>query len=239
MNILIVDDNEINGILLEQMLKVKGYSSLRASSGAEALRILKERMDIRVVIADIMMPEMNGLELLRIIKESYLLKDLPVIMCSSLADIDQVRLAVALGCASYIIKPVNRDLLAQKITQALGNSKPILATEQELMVQHGMDAETYINMVQSFLKLIEVGVESIEATLSSKPNAAPLQLQPILEGATIMGAKQLEARIEDFMGKMGNKHDIKLELVRVLRDMQHVASHLKEQLEKRNLPKTA
>src|SRR5690242_12010671 len=109
MSILIVDDNEIFLILLDKMLKAHHHSVLWASSGVEALKTLENESDVRLVIADIMMPEMTGLELLRRMKQSVLLKDIPVILCSVMADIENVRQGAVLGCHSYLVKPVQRD----------------------------------------------------------------------------------------------------------------------------------
>lgn len=230
MNILIVDDNEINAILLAQTLKVKGYSSIRALSGAEALAVLRDRTDISLVLADIMMPEMDGLELLQKIKEEW--RDLPVIMCSAVTDLDRVRQAVMLGCDSYIVKPVDRELLVQKIAHAL---KPVIGAEKEIMFEHQMDYDTYLTLARSFLKLLEEESGVLEEVIKSKTPSPPFQLQRVAEAASLMGAKQLQSRVEDVLDGQVNNMDVKLELGRMLRDMQQVASVLKDRLDPKKI----
>jgi CheY-like chemotaxis protein len=91
MSILIVEDNPINDKILEVNLQNKGYQTILAQSAKKALELLTSAPQIQLIIADIMMPEMDGLELLAKIKEQPEWRDIPVIMCSALADIETVK----------------------------------------------------------------------------------------------------------------------------------------------------
>jgi len=80
MSILIVEDNPVSMKILELNIKKHGYSTISAKNGREALECLGRHLDIQLVLTDIMMPEMDGLEMLCIMKQKPELRDLPVII---------------------------------------------------------------------------------------------------------------------------------------------------------------
>ena len=99
-----------------------------SSSGTEeeALECLQSTPDIQLVITDIVMPEMDGLELLRTMKEHAEWKEIPVIMSTVLADLETVKKAAGMGCRDYVAKPIHPAQLIQKVRQALGDRRVIL-----------------------------------------------------------------------------------------------------------------
>ncbi len=108
MSILIVDDSELSAKIIEVNLRKKRLETISASNGKEALEILESRGDVQMVIADIVMPEMDGLELLEKIRCSADFSDMPVVLCSSAADEENVRRAAQLGCRHYLVSLFNR-----------------------------------------------------------------------------------------------------------------------------------
>ena len=103
--ILIVDDNQSNRELLERRLKKYGFTCVQASGGKEALNILKKE-DIDLILLDVLMPDMNGIEVLNEIRNSDLQPDLPVIMVSGFDDVRSVAKCIAIGASDYLSKPV-------------------------------------------------------------------------------------------------------------------------------------
>jgi DNA-binding NtrC family response regulator len=100
--ILVVDDEEMMRGLLSKILEKDGYSILSASSGAEALKIIDEGK-VDLVITDVKMPEMNGFDLLKHIKEKT--PQVGVIVMTAFGDAYTVRDALLLGADEYITKP--------------------------------------------------------------------------------------------------------------------------------------
>ena len=87
MSILIVEDNPVSARMLEVTLQKNGYSTVRARTGREALDELREHgTQIEMVITDIMMPEMDGLELFSAIRSNPKWRSLPVVVASAAAD---------------------------------------------------------------------------------------------------------------------------------------------------------
>jgi CheY-like chemotaxis protein len=231
MSILIVDDNEIIRILIEKMLRANHYSTLTAANGQEALTTLESPSDIRLVIADIMMPGITGLEMLKRMKASPLLKDIPVILCSVLADIENVRQGALLGCHSYLVKPIQRDLLLQKVAQALAATRPVVASLRSIQTKFGLEPKTCVDVVQAFLRVMKEDLKALESNAKQPADALPqLHLKQLAEAASILGAEQLESRISDVLVAQETKADANIHLMKLTRDMQILISVIEPQI---------
>ncbi|MGI5844985.1 MAG: EAL domain-containing protein [Candidatus Xenobium sp.] len=104
--ILVVDDQGVDRLLMEHYLEDNGFNPTSVASCEEALeKIANEEFDL--VLLDIIMPGMGGLELLRILREKYTLTELPVIMATSKSESSDVIEALELGANDYITKPVD------------------------------------------------------------------------------------------------------------------------------------
>lgn len=118
--IVAVDDS---GIVLKRMMKIFGEDfDLHAFSvGKRALAFLKDRTP-DLIILDIEMPEINGYEMLKMIKEREHLKSVPVIFLTSNNDRNSVVKAVAGGANDYVVKPIDEEILLDKVHTALAVS---------------------------------------------------------------------------------------------------------------------
>ena len=120
-NLLIVDDSTAIRKILMRVLSQTGLplgQILEAGDGREALKLI-EAHDIALILSDINMPNMNGLELLRALRASEKWHDVPVVMITTEGGQARVEEAVALGAASYVRKPFNADLLRDKLATLL------------------------------------------------------------------------------------------------------------------------
>ena len=117
--LLVVDDNEDNRYTLTRRLNREGYRNLStANDGRAALDMLRAgKFDL--VLLDIMMPELNGYEVLEQLKADAQLRDIPVIMISALEEIDSVIRCVELGAEDYLSKPFNPTLLRARVGASL------------------------------------------------------------------------------------------------------------------------
>jgi DNA-binding NtrC family response regulator len=113
--ILVVDDDEMVRDVLEQLLQRKGYNIKGVGGAKEALAYLKcNRVDL--VVTDIVMPEMDGFELLQVIKKSF--PDIGVIMMTGYGDAGSVKEALSLGADEYFTKPFKGQEVALIIERA-------------------------------------------------------------------------------------------------------------------------
>ena len=113
--LLVVDDNEDNRYTLTRRLNREGYQNLTtANNGREALeRLTSQPFDL--VLLDVMMPDMNGYEVLEHVKANASLRDVPIIMISALDEIDSVIRCIELGAEDYLNKPFNPVLLRARV----------------------------------------------------------------------------------------------------------------------------
>jgi len=117
LTVLAVDDDMINLKLLKSMLgKMEGIKEvIEAKNGADAINVLKERNDIDMILLDIIMPVMGGLEMLQVVRADENLKQLPIIVLTT----DETKKTEALekGANGFLMKPVRAADVAAKIKE--------------------------------------------------------------------------------------------------------------------------
>ena len=116
--ILIVDDSEINRAMLKEILG-EGYEYLEAENGLRAIEILRRRTDIALVLLDLIMPEMNGFDVLRVMQCYAWQEEIPVIVISAAEDTRSVERAYDMGVADYIRRPFERVMVLRRVKNAL------------------------------------------------------------------------------------------------------------------------
>jgi class 3 adenylate cyclase len=129
--LLVVDDNKVNRLLLSRNLELQGHRVATAENGRVALAMLRQE-PFDLVLLDIEMPEMNGFEVLGELVADRRLRDLPVIVTSSLEGLDNVVRCIELGAEDYLAKPVNPVLLEARIGASL-EKKRLRDQQKELM----------------------------------------------------------------------------------------------------------
>ena len=116
--LLVVDDNEVNRDILARRLSRQGYAVTTAEHGRAALARLAER-PYDLVLLDVMMPEMNGYQVLQRMKADRSLRHIPVIVISALDEVDSVVRCIELGAEDYLPKPFNPVLLRARLEACL------------------------------------------------------------------------------------------------------------------------
>ena len=115
--LLVADDNKVNRLLLARSLELQGHRASMAENGRVALEMLaREPFDL--LLLDIEMPEMTGFEVLERMSGDAQLRDIPVIVTSSLEGLDNIVRCIELGAEDYLPKPVNAVLLKARIAPA-------------------------------------------------------------------------------------------------------------------------
>ena len=116
--ILIADDSEINRALLKEILG-DGYDYLEAEDGAAAVELMRQRTDISLLLLDLMMPGMDGFDVLRVMKYHTWLDEIPVIVISAAEDTANIERAYDLGVADYIRRPFERIMVLRRVKNIL------------------------------------------------------------------------------------------------------------------------
>lgn len=117
--ILVVEDNELNLKFFRDLLMIHGYTTLETMDGREALEMVREhRPDL--VLMDIQLPDISGLEVARLIKEDDSLKSIPIVAVTAHAMMGDAEMVVSGRCEAYLTKPISGPSLIQTIEKVLG-----------------------------------------------------------------------------------------------------------------------
>jgi CheY-like chemotaxis protein len=120
--ILLVEDNEVNRRLARFLLRSRGYQVREATTAAAAFEMIeKERPDL--IVMDIQLPGMDGLEITRKLKERPATADIPVIAVTSYAMKGDREKALAAGCAGYVTKPIDKETFIAEVAAHVSESK--------------------------------------------------------------------------------------------------------------------
>jgi len=116
--ILVVEDNAVNRRLVGFLLRSRGYEVREATSAREAFELVAgERVDL--VLMDVQLPELDGLEATRRLKADAATRDIPVVAVTSYAMKGDREKALAAGCCGYITKPIDQKTFVQEVAMHL------------------------------------------------------------------------------------------------------------------------
>jgi class 3 adenylate cyclase len=148
--LLVVDDNKVNRLLLTRSLEQQGHKVASAENGRVALEMLR-RESFDLLLLDIEMPEMDGFQVLEQLVGDLKLRDLPVIVTSSLEGVENVVRCIELGAEDYLNKPVNPVLLKARIGACL--EKKRLQDQQKELVRRFATSEVAQDLNESGFSL--------------------------------------------------------------------------------------
>lgn len=113
---LVVDDSRAVRMILSRTLKEIGYEVCEAANGRQALDVIQtEKTALTLVLTDWNMPEMNGLDLLKMVRQDPELSSLVVVMVTTETELDQMVAALEAGANEYVMKPFTKDILVEKL----------------------------------------------------------------------------------------------------------------------------
>jgi class 3 adenylate cyclase len=158
-DLLVVDDNRVNRLLLGRALEQLGHAVAFAENGREALEALRKR-PVDLVLLDIEMPEMDGYQVLGALAADPQLRHIPVVMMSSVEEVDSVARCIEMGAEDYLFKPVNPVLLRARVGASL--EKKRLRDQQRELVSKFATAEVAHEVLTSGLAL---GGKHVEASV--------------------------------------------------------------------------
>jgi two-component system NtrC family response regulator len=178
--ILIVDDEKNYPRILSAVLEEEGFETFCANSGYEALEILKN-IDVDLVLTDMKMPKMDGIELLGKIKEKD--KDLPVIMMTAHGTVDKAVEAMQKGAYSYILKPFDNNRLILYVNKAIGMYRMVKENRQ---LRNAVESKYSFGNIIGKSKVMEDVFETIR-------KVAPATTTVLIQGESGTG-KELVAK---------------------------------------------
>jgi|GEM_PF-1281156 len=201
LKVLFIDDNALNREITYKMLSNEGIEVITAESGNKGIEILKEKKDMDLILLDVHMPEIDGIETLKIIKDTFK-ESYPVLMFTSVDLRSEVSRIKEYGANDYLMKPVTRKELLEKIKKII-NDEISIKIENDIQEIHELNnrdnnrilivEDNNINMqlIKIILKrignyemfLAENGLNAIEIFEEKNPNIVFLDIQmPIMNG---------------------------------------------------------
>ncbi|HFK1791456.1 TPA: SpoIIE family protein phosphatase [Bacillus pacificus] len=170
MSILIVDDNPVNIFVIKKILKQAGYQDLVSLNSAQELfeyihfgKDSSRHNEIDLILLDIMMPEIDGLEVCRRLQKEEKFKDVPIIFVTALEDANKLAEALDMGAMDYITKPINKvELLARMRVALRLKSELNWHKEQEENLRNELDLATQVqrNLLSSPLREEHIKIEA-------------------------------------------------------------------------------
>lgn len=116
--ILVVDDNALNVRLLTDILKNAGYEAYSTQDGSQVIKIVNHNPP-DIILLDLIMPNIDGFEVCRLLKDNYLTKDIPIIMITARTDAESIKKALELGVFDYIKKPIEEIEVIARVQSTL------------------------------------------------------------------------------------------------------------------------
>lgn len=226
MSILIVEDNPINAMALENFLAKGGYHAVMAKNAQEALSCLPQIKDLQLIITDLSMPEMDGLELITHLRRTPAMKDLPVIIVTGHASASTVGRAKDLEWAAFLVKPIDKIQLMNRVESLLNEHPPVLHNQQRMLHIIGIGMSEYEKLIKAFRAQLRITLSTmaVEQAESDEPisEQASQRLKELAESAAILGADQFSTLYARLKGITAITRRHCVEVHKVLQDLDEV-----------------
>ena len=205
-HILIVEDDIAFGTMLQTWLRRKGFEVDKATSVGAAVKLLVDMKSVDLVLSDLRLPDHDGLRLLAWMHEHSI--NAPFIVMTNYAEVQNAVLAMKSGAADYIAKPVQPDILLQKINDAMEqNTQQSNATIQNSTTQNAPTAHNSKLKTQNSKlttpRYIEGKSEASRQLYSYVELVAPTPMSVLILGASGTGKEYVAHRIHD----LSQRHD--------------------------------
>ena len=190
MSVLIAEDDPTSRFLLKEVLTTRlKMEVVMAEDGAKAWELLSNGLRPDLLISDIMMPEMNGFQLLEKVRSHPELRGLKVIFCSSLTEREIVPIGAKLGLHCYILKPYRPELIEEKVMQAM-RDRPVKGIASR-------------SAICSRLHINERALERLHLQLYEEVKRTAAELRNMIAAGEIGAAAVKVARFRSSTGNLG------------------------------------
>lgn len=170
MLILVVDDEPVARRLMGAILRKHGFETVELASGKEAVDFLQGSGHASLIVSDVLMPDMDGFDMLRFLRSDERFKKIPVILVTALNDTESVMKGVELGAQDYVSKPVSAPRLVAKVEKILSRERArVMVVDREAAMR---DAVVQIVQRVGFSALEVASAEEALALLKTNQVAA-------------------------------------------------------------------
>ena len=211
--ILIVDDTEANIKLLSHVLRDAGFTPIVAFNGTDAIELIKARRP-DLVLLDIMMPDMTGYEVCRIVNEDEILQSTPIIFLSALSETSDKVEGFEVGGVDYITKPYQKDEVLARIRTHLFLNKLQKEREERIVVLRNRELELrelnekkdqLVRIVSHDIKNPLTGIVGLANLIKENPGFSPEEVNKMLSAMEKSGKKLMDM-VEKVLDDESNSH---------------------------------
>jgi CheY-like chemotaxis protein len=226
MKILIVEDNPISATVLEHTLDKHGYETLTAHDGEEALAYLESHPEIELIITDLMMPNTDGIELVRRMQARKEWNAIPVLVCTSMPPENANQRLNGHGW-KYILKPINAESLIQKVNETIAQQTMVLQDPAITMTQIGIDPGAFAEVVEKFAETVNEKIIRLEQQ-ADNVSVNAVDLRDLLEGAKLVRAERLTKVLTSLENSWDEQHqeEVRSTTPLLLRELKVMQYHL-------------
>lgn len=206
LKVLVVDDEERMRKLISDFLKIKGYETVEAGDGEEAIDVFFADKEIALIILDVMMPKMDGWEVLKTVREH---SKVPVIMLTARTEETDELKGFEYGADEYISKPFSPKILVARVEAILRRSG---VNQDEVVRVGGIEVDKSAHSVKIDGKEIELSFKEYELLLYFiENNGIALSREKILNNVWnydyFGDARTIDTHVKKLRAKMGTKGD--------------------------------
>jgi two-component system chemotaxis response regulator CheY len=199
MTILVVDDDPVSRQIIEMTLDRRKLQVESVPNAKEAIDKLKTEAGFTLVITDLDLPgEMSGARFVKFLPTDPRWRNLPVMVCTSVAEEDQVKEAIAAGVRYYLLKPVKPSVLIEKVEEILARAVPVLEPKFDAMSRLELASEAeYRLLAESTLRYLEELTTALQGARDSDDLIATMQIaRRVREPAALLGAARVVAAVD-------------------------------------------
>jgi len=203
--ILVVDDNEMNRDMLTRRLQRQGHTVVLASNGREALDRLREE-EVDLVLLDILMPELDGFQVLERMNAANQLRDVPVIVLSALDHLEGIVRCIEMGADDYVSKPFNPVVLRARVSASL-EKKRLRDREQEHLRELAIEREKSEGLLLNILPApIAERLKGGERTIADQFTEVTMLFSDVV-GFTAMSSRISAEQLVERLGDIFQRFD--------------------------------
>jgi len=191
MTILVVEDDPVSQRLLEMTLRRRNFQVASVTNAPAAFEWLKQESAVELIITDLNLGGMSGLQLFTALHADPRWRNLPVILCTAVADHDTVVEAVRRGFRHFVVKPIRPAYLLEKVSEILAQQVPVVEPRFDAMARLQLSEAEYRTLVETTLDHLAALAERLGAVREAGDYVeAILVARRFREPAELLGAER-------------------------------------------------
>lgn len=209
--ILLLDDDQTSLFLLSTILRHDGYAPIEFDDAEAALAHIRTQGGVSLIISDLRMPRMDGLEFISAVREIPAARFTPILCCSSSHDAETVQVAIARGIRDFIVKPIDPIIVKRKVRSILRETGQTVSSREAVTSRLGITGAEYRELVRRTVSSLELLISELEmAVKAGDATAIGALAERIEEPASVFAAMGCLAVIVEVLSAPDRQRRVKI-----------------------------